>query len=119
MTDARTGDGPGHADDPGSDGPGHADDPGSGGVGHTDDPGSGGAPENGGRRGLRAYHLLALLPPLGMLGGIPFANRTEPYVLGLPFLLFWILAWVVGTSAVLAVIYGLDSRRAARGEPLP
>ncbi len=72
-----------------------------------------------GIRGLRAYHALALVPPVAMLGGIPFANRTEPYVLGLPFLLFWILAWVVGTSAVLALIYWLDRRRAARGEPLP
>lgn len=56
--------------------------------------------------GLR--HLLGVLPVLGMLGGVWFADRTEPYVLGLPFILFWMLAWVVLTSVILAVIYKLD-----------
>jgi hypothetical protein len=46
--------------------------------------------------------------------GIPFANRTEPYVLGLPFLLFWILAWVVSTSALMGVVYALDEAGRAR-----
>jgi hypothetical protein len=32
-------------------------------------------------------------------------------VLGLPFLLFWIVAWVVATSALVGVVYALDSRR--------
>ncbi|MBX6364311.1 MAG: DUF3311 domain-containing protein [Gemmatimonadetes bacterium] len=49
-----------------------------------------------------------------MLGGVPFANRVEPFVLGLPFLLFWILAWVVVTSGTLGVIYALDQARARR-----
>lgn len=43
-----------------------------------------------------------------MLGGIPLANRVEPYVFGLPFLLFWIVAWVVGTSGVMGFIYAID-----------
>jgi hypothetical protein len=43
-----------------------------------------------------------------MLGGVPFANRVEPYVFGLPFLLFWIVAWVLITSAVMGLIYALD-----------
>jgi hypothetical protein len=45
-----------------------------------------------------------------MLGGVPFANRTRPYVLGLPFLLFWIVAWVLLTSAVMGIILALDQR---------
>lgn len=57
---------------------------------------------------MRLRHLLAVLPVLGMLGGVWFADRTEPYVLGLPFILFWMVAWVVLTAAVLAVIYKLD-----------
>jgi hypothetical protein len=48
------------------------------------------------------------LPFLGILGGAGFANRTEPYVLGLPFLLAWIVLWVVASSVVLAVVYVLD-----------
>jgi hypothetical protein len=57
---------------------------------------------------MRLRHLLGVLPVLGMLGGVWFADRTEPYVLGLPFILFWMAAWVVLTSVVLAVIYRLD-----------
>lgn len=57
---------------------------------------------------MRTHRWLALLPVIGMLGGVPFANRVEPYVLGLPFLLFWIVLWVVITSVVMGVIYALD-----------
>lgn len=60
-----------------------------------------------------AYRWLALLPAIGLLGGVPFANRVHPYVLGLPFLLFWIVAWVVATSALLGVVYLLDRARDA------
>ena len=59
---------------------------------------------------LRPYHVLALLPALGLLGGVTFANRVEPYVLGLPFLLFWVVLWVVATSGIMALITTLDSR---------
>ncbi len=57
----------------------------------------------------RAYRWLAALPALCMLGGVPMANRVEPYVLGLPFLLFWIVLWVVLTSGVMALVYALDA----------
>ncbi len=57
---------------------------------------------------LRPYHLLALLPTVGLLGGVTFANRVEPYVLGLPLLLFWVVLWVVATSVIMAVITSLD-----------
>ena len=43
-----------------------------------------------------------------MLGGILFANRVRPLVLGIPFLFFWLAAWVVGTSIVMWVILRLD-----------
>jgi hypothetical protein len=61
----------------------------------------------------RAYRWLALLPALAILVGVPFANRVEPYVLGLPFLLFWILGCVLLTSAVMALVAALDLRRPA------
>lgn len=51
---------------------------------------------------------LAALPFLGILGGAHFANRTQPFVLGLPFLLAWIVLWVVASSAILALVYVLD-----------
>ena len=59
---------------------------------------------------LRPYHILAVVPTVGLLAGIPWANRVEPYVLGLPFLLFWVVMWVVTTSVIMAIITTLDAR---------
>lgn len=59
------------------------------------------------RKGLG---LLGVVPFAGVLGGVYFANRTEPYVLGMPFLLFWVSLWAVLTSALLAAVYLLDPR---------
>lgn len=61
-------------------------------------------------RRLRPFHWLAVVPPVALLSGIPFVNRVEPYVLGLPFLLFWIVLWVVLTSITMGVILVLDRR---------
>jgi hypothetical protein len=68
---------------------------------------------------LRAYHWLAFVPPLGMLGGVPFANRVHTLVLGLPFLLLWIVVWVILTAGCMALFYFLDHRAAVdeRGRP--
>lgn len=57
---------------------------------------------------MKLIYLLAALPFLGLLGGMVFANRVEPLVLGLPFVLFWILTWVVLTPVVMGVVYVLD-----------
>jgi hypothetical protein len=54
------------------------------------------------------HHWLGFLPTVGMLGGILFANRVRPLVLGMPFLFFWLAAWVVATSLVMWVILRLD-----------
>ena len=48
--------------------------------------------------------LLALVPTVAILGAPWFANRIEPRILGLPFLLAWISGWVLGTSIVLWLI---------------
>ncbi len=57
---------------------------------------------------MKLIHLLAALPFIGILGGISFANRVEPYVLGMPFILFWIVLWVVLTSVIMGIVYLLD-----------
>ncbi|CAA7602788.1 Protein of unknown function DUF3311 [Acididesulfobacillus acetoxydans] len=57
---------------------------------------------------MKMFRLLALLPFLAMLVGIPFVNRVTPYVLGLPFILFWIVMCVVVTSVIMGIIYKLD-----------
>lgn len=62
--------------------------------------------------------VLGLLPFAGILVGVFFVNRVTPFVLGLPFLLFWMVAWAVLTAILMFVVYRLDpaNRRAPPGE---
>jgi hypothetical protein len=53
---------------------------------------------------------LALLPAVALTAGIPFANRLEPRILGLPFLLAWIVGWILLTPPIMAVVHRLDRR---------
>jgi hypothetical protein len=59
---------------------------------------------------MRSIRWLAVLPFLGLLVGPFFVDRATPFVFGLPLLLAWIVAWVLLTSIIMAVIYGLDAR---------
>ena len=52
--------------------------------------------------------LLAVLPFLGILVGTPFFNRVTPLIFGMPLILAWIVLWIILTSAIMALIYGLD-----------
>jgi hypothetical protein len=52
--------------------------------------------------------LLAALPFIGILLGVPFVNRVEPLVLGMPLVLAWIVMWVVLTAVIMTVVYLLD-----------
>jgi hypothetical protein len=55
----------------------------------------------------------AAIPVVALVGGLPFVNRLDPVVLGLPFLLTWILAWVALTPAFLGVAYFIHRRATA------
>ncbi|MDQ0412244.1 DUF3311 domain-containing protein [Mesobacillus stamsii] len=57
---------------------------------------------------MKIQHLLAFIPFIGLFGGLSFANKVTPYVLGMPFILFWIVLWVVLTSGIMAIVYKLD-----------
>jgi hypothetical protein len=59
--------------------------------------------------------LLGLLPFIGILLGVPFVNRVEPLVLGMPFVLAWIVMWVVLTSVVMGIVFRLDPRNRQTG----
>ena len=60
---------------------------------------------------VRPYYWLALIPPLGMLGGIPLANRPDPLVFGMPPLMAWMIAWVLITPIVMGIILLLDNAK--------
>lgn len=57
---------------------------------------------------FRRHHLLALLPLFALVGAPYIANSIEPRILGMPFLLAWIVIWVLLTSVVMAIILKLD-----------
>lgn len=61
---------------------------------------------------MRYIKLLLLIPFIGMLGPLPLVNRIEPYMLGMPFLLFWISLWMVLSSVILYILYKLDEDNA-------
>lgn len=52
--------------------------------------------------------LLAAVPIAALTLLVPLANRLEPRIAGLPFLLAWIVAWVILTPAFIWSIGRLD-----------
>lgn len=52
--------------------------------------------------------LLIILPFLAQLVALPFANRIDPIILGLPFLQFWLFLWIVLTPFCTFGIYQLQ-----------
>nr|WP_285877000.1 DUF3311 domain-containing protein [Fictibacillus phosphorivorans] len=52
--------------------------------------------------------MLLLIPFIGLCVLLPLANRIEPYILGMPFLLFWVVLWMILSSVTLLIVYKLD-----------
>jgi hypothetical protein len=59
---------------------------------------------------MKLHQLIAIIPFIGLLGGVPFANKVTPYVFGMPFVLFYIVLWVVITSGIMAIVFKLDPK---------
>lgn len=57
---------------------------------------------------MKFIHFLSMIPFVGMLFSLPFVNRVEPFVLGMPFIVFWTVLWVVLTSVTMAIVFKLD-----------
>ncbi len=66
---------------------------------------------------MRNLRWLAALPFLGILIGPFFLNRVEPFVLGLPLLLAWLVFCVIGTSAAMGLIYLTDPQNRTPEDP--
>ena len=69
-----------------------------------------GLEEVGMKKGTRIALILGAIPFITMVFALPLVNRIEPIILGLPFLLFWLLAWVVLTPFILALAYKLEKK---------
>jgi hypothetical protein len=54
--------------------------------------------------------LLAATPVAALSVAVPLVNRIEPRLFGIPFLLCWIVAWIVLIPAFLWTIGRLERR---------
>jgi len=63
--------------------------------------------------------LLALIPFATICFAVPLWDRVDPMVLGLPFNLFWLIAWIVLTPLCMWAAYRLERARDAPHERGP
>jgi hypothetical protein len=57
------------------------------------------------KKGTKLALLFGAVPFIMLVLALPLVNRIEPVILGLPFLLFWILTWVMLTPPILFAAY--------------
>ncbi|NOR14735.1 MAG: DUF3311 domain-containing protein [Candidatus Aminicenantes bacterium] len=62
------------------------------------------------KKGTRLALMLGAIPFLTLGFALPLVNRIHPVILGLPFLLFWILLWVALTPLILFLAYLLERK---------
>jgi hypothetical protein len=55
--------------------------------------------------------VIGLIPFIGMCFSVSVWDRVMPMVLGLPFNLFWLIAWIVVSSACMALANLIEERR--------
>lgn len=61
-------------------------------------------------QGKRVALFLGSIPFLTLTFALPLVNRVEPIIIGLPFILFWIVLWVFLTPFILMAAYWLEKR---------
>ena len=67
-------------------------------------------------RALTAVYFVLMLVFVTWPGLVPFA-RVRPLVLGLPFSMAWIAAWIAGSVVVLQLLDGVERRYREAGDP--
>lgn len=61
------------------------------------------------RKGFRPLYLLLLLPYIAMMW-VPFYNRIEPEIGGVPFFYWYQLLWILLGAAVMLPLYFSEER---------
>lgn len=62
------------------------------------------------KRRFRAIHLLLLVPFIAMLW-VPFFNRLQPALDGIPFFYWYQILWVALTAGILWIVYMVERVR--------
>lgn len=62
------------------------------------------------KKGTKIALILGAIPFVTMVFALPLVNRIDPVILGMPFLLFWLLAWVVLTPVILFAAYVCEKK---------
>jgi Protein of unknown function (DUF3311) len=63
-------------------------------------------------RRTRLSLAVAAIPVIALTFAVPFVNRDEPHVFGLPFILAWLIVWIVLTPPVMWVVHRfIEGRR--------
>ena len=62
------------------------------------------------KKGTMLALLFAAVPFITLVFALPLVNKLEPVILGLPFLLFWIVIWVALTPPILFIAYILEKK---------
>jgi hypothetical protein len=71
------------------------------------------------RKRSRLALFLGAVPFLMLVFALPFVNRVEPVILGMPFVLFWIVSWVALTPLLLFLAYRVDKKNGPPDDPEP
>lgn len=51
-----------------------------------------------------------MIPGIALTIGVPFANHLNPRVVGLPFILAYIVFWIIVTPAFMWTVYKMEHR---------
>ena len=58
--------------------------------------------------------LLGLVPFIAICFSVPLWDRVDPMIIGLPFNLFWLIAWTALTPPVMWIAYRMETRNRER-----
>jgi Protein of unknown function (DUF3311) len=59
---------------------------------------------------MKLIYILSMVPFIGLLVFLPLVNKVEPFTLGMPFNMFWMVMWTILSSVILGIMYKLDPR---------
>jgi membrane protein required for beta-lactamase induction len=63
--------------------------------------------------------LLALVPFVAMCFSVSLWDRVYPMLLGVPFNLIWLIAWIVLSSLCMWGVYQIESARSSKDGTIP